>query len=198
VLARVGPRIVGRSRLISFDLAITPSPFCSAIPSHVSATCPANSSRCLPASPPSPGFRAFCSLSTRVTPRRKPGLQTTFISHSAFSSEPSSGSPSFPFSALRFRPGQVEGRGHRHHLCRSLCACRCRRNRQRGPAHQVGIPAQYSLYDLDAVAAPPRRPEFSQSSLPTAAIAAMFMLACILCLGMLDKRIRAREVVADE
>jgi ABC-type transport system involved in multi-copper enzyme maturation permease subunit len=38
-------------------------------------------------------------------------------------------------------------------------------------------------------------PEFSQSSLPTAAIAAMFMLACILCLGMLDKRIRAREVV---
>jgi ABC-type transport system involved in multi-copper enzyme maturation permease subunit len=38
-------------------------------------------------------------------------------------------------------------------------------------------------------------PEFSQSSLPTPAIAAMFALACILCLGMLDKRIRAREVV---
>jgi ABC-type transport system involved in multi-copper enzyme maturation permease subunit len=32
-------------------------------------------------------------------------------------------------------------------------------------------------------------------SLPTGAIAAMLVLACILCLGMLDKRIRAREVV---
>jgi ABC-type transport system involved in multi-copper enzyme maturation permease subunit len=38
-------------------------------------------------------------------------------------------------------------------------------------------------------------PEFSRFSLPTPAIAAMFVLACILCLGMLDKRIRAREVV---
>jgi ABC-type transport system involved in multi-copper enzyme maturation permease subunit len=38
-------------------------------------------------------------------------------------------------------------------------------------------------------------PEFSRLSLPTGAIACMFVLACILCLGMLDKRIRAREVV---
>ncbi|MGO9340618.1 MAG: hypothetical protein ACLPY1_24355 [Terracidiphilus sp.] len=38
-------------------------------------------------------------------------------------------------------------------------------------------------------------PESSRFSLPTGAIAAMFVLACILCLGMLDKRIRAREVV---
>jgi len=38
-------------------------------------------------------------------------------------------------------------------------------------------------------------PEFSSFALPTGAIVAMFVLACILCLGMLDKRIRAREVV---
>ncbi len=38
-------------------------------------------------------------------------------------------------------------------------------------------------------------PESSRFSLPTPAIATMFVLACILCLGMLDKRIRAREVV---
>jgi ABC-type transport system involved in multi-copper enzyme maturation permease subunit len=35
----------------------------------------------------------------------------------------------------------------------------------------------------------------SRVSLPTPAIAAMFVLACFLCLAMLDKRIRAREVV---
>jgi ABC-type transport system involved in multi-copper enzyme maturation permease subunit len=33
------------------------------------------------------------------------------------------------------------------------------------------------------------------TSLPTPAIATMFILACFLCLAMLDKRIRAREVV---
>jgi ABC-type transport system involved in multi-copper enzyme maturation permease subunit len=38
-------------------------------------------------------------------------------------------------------------------------------------------------------------PEFSNFALPTGAIVAMFVVVCILCLGMLDKRIRAREVV---
>jgi ABC-type transport system involved in multi-copper enzyme maturation permease subunit len=38
-------------------------------------------------------------------------------------------------------------------------------------------------------------PESSRFSLPTPAIATMFVLACFLCLAMLDKRIRAREVV---
>jgi hypothetical protein len=40
-------------------------------------------------------------------------------------------------------------------------------------------------------------PEFGgpKSSLPTSGIAAMFTLACLLCLAMLHARIRAREVV---
>jgi hypothetical protein len=35
----------------------------------------------------------------------------------------------------------------------------------------------------------------SQASLPTAAISAMLMLLCLLCLAILFARIRAREVV---
>ena len=79
-----------------------------------------------------------------------------------------------------------------------LCAGRRGRHRQRDSAHQVGIAAECSGRDVGAVAAAAGRAcryESARLDLPTSAIVAMLVLACLVCVAVLNARIRAREVV---
>ena len=71
-------------------------------------------------------------------------------------------------------------------------------HRERSAAHKMGIPAQHSRYDVEPVAAPAGRPRvlpIPRLTLPTEAIVTMLVLICLVCVAMLNTRIRAREVV---
>ena len=113
------------------------------------------------------------------------------------------GRPYLDCSALLPRPrafgmGQVASGGHRRHLCRRARSRRHRRHHHRDSAYPLGIPAEPALHDDRTLAVAPGlrpSPRAPNGILPLSAILIVLLLACGICMLMLNARIRGREVV---
>ena len=192
VTAWVAPRLIG------FDLAdnVLPIPLSHPLFTGTLRLCPGHHRRpCSPRSPRLHGFLACCSFSIRATPLHSRG-------RSRISPSPSESSLSCHLDRIPIhpRPGsflRVKWRVVLPALSlRSLCAVKWERSSFNVLRTKWGfllnIPFMMTtlwgrLLGVSVLVHPDR-------SLPTSAIATMLILASLLCIAMLNARIRAREV----